>query len=370
MKISKLALIIPAAFLAACGGGGDPLPSVASIKTANPPTGIPAEFGEPEQPDKEQQKQLATTTTKAVTLPTPTNLSGYTCGPGCWLPNDPGVRFNWNRVSGAASYDVNRSTVGLNGPWTLVGTVTTNLYNDKNVQEGVKYFYQVFAKSGTNTSPIATLKYGVVSNVTVTGTTTPPPPPPPPPPSTSGFAIESQGETKYLVMNWWRGDPVKEGNFRDPSRVTCTGPATTGGNCYLGARKNFRPMAFNIASSPASVAGLVMMDVPQFVDGVRTYDHYRLPIEFVKSGCTFSVRHVRTHGNLEFPLNPPGLEILPHTFTMDANLCSSYPTGAMTQTWLNSLNTALDAYLGPKVPYFPDPYPYSDPRTGKDPSTP
>lgn len=193
------------------------------------------------------------------------------------------------------------------------------------------------------------------------------------------FGIESQGETQYLVMNWWRGNPATEGDFRDPFKVggSCTGPGTTGGDCYLGARKTFRPMAFNIATTPAAVAGLIVMDVPQFEGGVMTYEHYRLPVYIVKSpgACTFTVKHVRTtaagqSGTLEFPLNPPGLEILPHTFTMTQVLCDSFPTGAMTQTWLNTLNAALTTYLGAKVTYAPIPYPYSDPRTGIDPAQP
>jgi hypothetical protein len=216
-------------------------------------------------------------------------------------------------------------------------------------------------------------------------------------PVSTTFAIESQGETKYLAMKWWRADPAKEGGFRDPSKATCTGTASQGGDCTLGAYKTFRPMAFNIAvpppaattttsgtppvtttnplpssSNPATVTGLIMMDNPQFVDGAKSYDHYRLPIEFVfnKNQCTMKIQHVRTHSTLEFPLNPPGLEILDHKISLSTALCTTYPAGQMTQAWLDTLNLALDKYLGPKVPYNPDPYPYSDPRTGKDPSIP
>jgi hypothetical protein len=181
------------------------------------------------------------------------------------------------------------------------------------------------------------------------------------------FGLVSQEQTKFLVLNWWRGDPAVEGNFRQPGICTGIQPA---GNCTLGERKTFRPQAFNIASSPAAVAGLIMMDAPQFENGVMSYEHYRLPVEFIKTACTFKIRHVRTHGSLEFPLNPPGLEILDHTFTLTQTLCDTYPTGAMTQAWLNTLNTALTAYLGPKVTYNPIAYPYNDPRTGKDPSQP
>lgn len=310
------------------------------------------------------------------TLPLPTGLSGYPCGTSCWT-TDTGVHFNWAKVVGATGYTVNRSTTGAAGPWTTVGTVATNVFVDKNVTTGTVYFYQVKATSATAASLFATLKYSITSDITL-GTTTPPPvtpppvtPPPvtPPPTGTGGtFAIESQGETKYLVMNWWRGDPAKENGLRDPSKVTCTGPATTGGNCVLGEHKTFKPQAFNIATAPAAVSGLVMMDIPQFVNGIFEYAHYRLPVELIKTGCTFKVQHVRTHGNLEFPLNPPGLEILDHKFTLTQALCDAYPAGPMTQAWLNTLNTALTTYLGPKTAYNPEAYPYNDPRTGRDPS--
>lgn len=289
----------------------------------------------------------------------PTGLSGYTCGAGCWT-TDTGIRFNWTRsvTSGVTQYAVQRSTTGANGPWTVVATLgDVNVYVDKNVTAGTTYWYGVQAIAGTASSNWVILNYGVTSNITLGGT--------PPPPT--GFSIVSQEQTKYLVMNWWRGDPAAEGANRQPGICTGVPPA---GNCFLGARKTFRPMAFNIASSPATVAGLIMMDVPQFENGVKTFDHYRLPVEFVRSACTFKVRHVRTHGSLEFPLNPPGLEILDHTFTLTQSLCDSYPAGAMTQAWLNQLNVALDAYLGPKVAYNPIAYPYNDPRSGKDPSQP
>ncbi len=184
------------------------------------------------------------------------------------------------------------------------------------------------------------------------------------------FSIVSQEQTRYLVMNWWRANPATEGDFRDPGKVggMCTGPGTTGGDCYLGARKTFRPQAFNIATAPATVAGLIMMDVPQFDNGVYSYAHYKLPVELIKNGCSFSVRHVRTKTNLEFGLNPPGLEILPHQFNMTQALCDSYPAGAMTQAWLNALNTQLTTYLGAPVAYNPIAYPYNDPRTHTDPT--
>lgn len=186
-----------------------------------------------------------------------------------------------------------------------------------------------------------------------------PAPSPAPAPESQPFSIESQGETRFLVINWWRGDPALEGDFRQAG--ICTGPAPTG-NCTLGARKTFRPQGFYIQNT------MLWLEVPQYVNGANTYDHYPLPIELVKdpNACKFSIRHIRTHGPLEFPLNPPGLEILPHSFTMPTTLCQGFnPASA---TWVQQLNAALDAYLGADpFPYTPDPYPYNDPRTGRDP---
>ena len=399
---------------------------------------------------------VTVTAPPAQTLATPTGLSGYTCGAGCWS-TDTGVRFNWTPTSGATSHVVERS-VGNNANFAVVATLgaADTVYVDKQVTSGTTYFYRVQARTANNSSPYATLAYGVTSNITLGGAPAAPNSNPTGPASvtagqtaslsgstsTSGativgyewaitsaggtgatfigpinavtatvqttaagtftaslkitdsagqtntdtvsvtvtaagtgtaFGIVSQEHTQYLVMNWWRADPAKEGAFRDPSdpNKTCTGPQTTGGNCFLGARKTFRPIGFNIATAannPATVTGLIMMDVPQYENGVRTYDHYKLPVEFIKTGCTFKVQHVRTHSNLEFPLNPPGLEILDHQFRLTQELCDSYPTGAMTQAWLNQLNTALTAYLGPRPSYNPIPYPYNDPRTGRDPT--
>ena len=297
------------------------------------------------------------------TLIAPTGLSGYTCGVGCWSP-DTGVRFNWTPSLGATNHVVQRS-VGA-AAFVTVATLgaTASAYIDRNVVSGTAYFYRVQATTATGSSVFATLSYSVTSNITLVVT------PPPPPPVGSAFAISSQGQTGYLMMNWWRGDPVIEGDFRVPG--ICTGPLSTGGNCVLGAYKAMKPQAFNIATAannPAAVTGLIMMDVPQFDDnGIYSYAHYRLPIEFVRTACTLRVQHIRTRGRLEFPLNAPGLEILDHTITLTQSLCDSYPTGTMTQTWLNSFNTVLDTYLGPRVSYIPDPYPYNDPRSGLDPS--
>jgi len=290
----------------------------------------------------------------AVTVNPPTKLTGYTCGVGCWT-TDTGVHVAWTKstTTTVTQYQVRRSTTGLSGPWTTVATLgNVKQWTDKNVTNGTTYYYSVAALVGGTPSVYANLPYSITSDITL-GIQ-------PPPSGTNTIMLNSQGETKLMVMNWWRGDPALEGNFRQPG--ICTGPAPTG-NCYLGARKTFRPQGFYIQNS------MLWLEVPQYEGTINTFDHYALPIELVKNGCTFMIQHIRTHSRFEFPLNPPGLEILPHTWTMSADLCAGYdPTST---TWVQKLNAAVDAMLGPDpYPYTPPAYPYNDPRTGKDPSQP
>lgn len=305
---------------------------------------------------------VSVTAPPTQTLAAPTGLSGYTCNATCWAAPDTGIRFNWTPTANVTNHVVQRATG--TGAFTTVATLgaTASIYVDKDVVSGTTYYYRVQSTTATGMSAYATLSYGVTSNITLTVS------PPSPPPVGGAFGISSQGETKYLMMNWWRGDPIIEGNFRAPGICTGIPPA---GNCVLGAYKYMSPQAFNIATAATNttaVTGLIMMDVPQFEGGVFSYPHYRLPIEFLKTACTLKVQHVRTHSNIEFGLNPSGLQILDHTITLTQALCDSYPTGPMTQVWLNTFNTALTAYLGPKTTYIPDPYPYNDPRTHSDPS--
>jgi hypothetical protein len=149
-------------------------------------------------------------------------------------------------------------------------------------------------------------------------------------------------------MDWWRGEQPCEGEFRN-----------TACREVLGAHKRFRPQGFYLQD------GLLWMDMPQ-IDGlpVFIYDHYPIPVEVIKTGCAFSIRHVRTHSRYEFPLQPRGLEILPHAVTMPPSLCSLTPESP---AWVDELNALLDGYLV-SVPYDRPAYPYGDPRTGKDPS--
>jgi len=151
-------------------------------------------------------------------------------------------------------------------------------------------------------------------------------------------------------MDWLRGEPSCEGTTRNTSCPE-----------VLGAHKRFRVQNFFRQNQ------LLWLDMPQVDDsGAKTFDHYPIPVEVVKSGCTFTLRHVRTHTEYEFPLKPRGLQILPHTFTMPTTLCGMT---AGSQQWVTEINRLLTGYTT-KVSYTRPSYPYGDPTTGKDPSLP
>jgi fibronectin type 3 domain-containing protein len=71
--------------------------------------------------------------------PAPT---GLTAGPDSYV----GVRLFWNATSGAASYNVKRSTTS-GGPYTTVASRANPDYDDTNVVSGTPYYYLVSAVS-------------------------------------------------------------------------------------------------------------------------------------------------------------------------------------------------------------------------------
>lgn len=97
------------------------------------------------------------------------------------------------------------------------------------------------------------------------------------------------------------------------------------------------------------------MDMPQYQNGVKTFNHYPIPIHLIRSGCTFQIQHNRGRETLEFLSDPPGLEILPHIWTMTGDLCESFNPQA--PDWVADLNTALAVAI-PPGPYIRPPYPY------------
>jgi peptidoglycan/xylan/chitin deacetylase (PgdA/CDA1 family) len=177
-----------------------------------------------------------------------------------------------------------------------------------------------------------------------------PTPTPTPTPTPVAFSITSNGvtNTKDLQMDWLRGEPSCEGDSRN---TACPE--------VVGAHKLFRVQNFFRQDN------LLWLDMPQVDEsGAKSFDHYPIPVEAVKSNCTFTLRHVRTHSEFEFPLKPRGLQILPHTFVMPDSLCS---LPAESAAWVTELNRLLDSYTT-KVPYSRPAYPYGDPTTGQDPS--
>jgi len=151
-----------------------------------------------------------------------------------------------------------------------------------------------------------------------------------------------------MRMIWWRGPPEVEGDKRV---IGSCAWAPGGGTCVNGAPpyKLFRPQHFELIGSE------LWMDVPQYQNGVKTYDHYPLPVRLIRSDCTFEVQHNRGRGILEFREDPPGLEILPHIWTMTGDLCASFDPSD--PDWIADLNQALSVAI-PPGPYHPPPYPY------------
>jgi hypothetical protein len=196
--------------------------------------------------------------------------------------------------------------------------------------------------------PIATPS--PTSRPTVTPIPTPVPAPTPTPAST--IALQSGSETHLIRMIWWRGPPEIEGDFRVSGSCVW---APGGGTCVNGAppAKTFRPQNFRL------VSGELWMDMPQYRDGAMTYSHYPIPVKLVRSGCTFQVQHGRAggrqDGTLEFKDDPPGLEILPNTWTMTGALCTTFDP--LDAAWVADLNQALAVAI-PPGPYSRPTYPY------------
>jgi hypothetical protein len=61
--------------------------------------------------------------------------------------------LTWNIVAGATSYQVQRSTDGVN--FTVVGSPAVNNFLDNTVSVGVNYYYQVASVSGAGTSSLS-----------------------------------------------------------------------------------------------------------------------------------------------------------------------------------------------------------------------
>ena len=79
----------------------------------------------------------------SITGGCPTNLSAKV--------GSNSVNLIWTGVTGAASYNVKRATAS-GGPYTTVGTPTSNSYADNVTANGTAYYYVVTAVSGLGES--------------------------------------------------------------------------------------------------------------------------------------------------------------------------------------------------------------------------
>lgn len=207
-------------------------------------------------------------------------------------------------------------------------------------------------KPGKTPKPTPTPKASVTPAPTTTPAPSPTPTPTPPPEETSTIRLQSGSETQLIRMIWWRGPPEIEGDQRVIGSCTW---APGGGNCVNGAlpTKTFRPQHFEL------IGFELWMDVPQYVGGAMTFSHYPLPVKLVRTGCTFQVQHARAEGRaggtLEFVDDPPGLEILPHIWTMTGDLCTTFDP--FSSAWVADLNKALAEAI-PPGPYTRPDYPY------------
>lgn len=132
-RVSLLIITAVTAVVAGCGGGG------------NGGTGTPPSSASPG----------ATNTTTTGTTSVPSVPSGVQASAG-----NASVALTWPAVSGATSYGVGRSTTSA-GPWTQIGSPTTNSYSDSGLTNGTTYYYVVSAvdsagASGTSTPVAAT----------------------------------------------------------------------------------------------------------------------------------------------------------------------------------------------------------------------
>ncbi|MDB5054561.1 MAG: alpha amylase catalytic region, partial [Bacilli bacterium] len=80
------------------------------------------------------------------------------------------VALTWGPVSGAASYNIYRAPIE-GGTLERLGTVTSAVYTDAHVINGLKYYYAVTAQMGTNesmiTDMVATTPYYPIQSVNV-----------------------------------------------------------------------------------------------------------------------------------------------------------------------------------------------------------
>jgi fibronectin type 3 domain-containing protein len=133
-------------------------------------------------------------------------------GPGglTALPNNNFVTLTWNALSGATSYNINRSTVS-GGPYTTIstaGTVTGISYVDSTAVNGTTYYYTVSAQTAA----------GVTANSAIEASATPSPPPPVP------VSLTPTAGNAQIVLTW---NPSAGAATYNVKRSTMSGSETT-----------------------------------------------------------------------------------------------------------------------------------------------
>ena len=71
------------------------------------------------------------------------------------------INVSWTAVTGATSYVIQRSSVS-GGPYTTVGTSTTNSFANTGVTEEITYYYVVEAVNGSGTGPASAQGSGII----------------------------------------------------------------------------------------------------------------------------------------------------------------------------------------------------------------
>jgi len=133
--ISPALIVVASSALVACGGSGGGTTgsttgtsspsSPTTTGTTTPPTG---------------------TTTPPTTMQIPAVPTGLQATAGNTV-----ISLTWGAVSGATAYQVSRSTTSA-GPWSALGTPTTNSYGDTGLTNGTTYYYVVSAKDAAGMS--------------------------------------------------------------------------------------------------------------------------------------------------------------------------------------------------------------------------
>jgi fibronectin type 3 domain-containing protein len=89
---------------------------------------------------------------QASATPQTPQLPPAPTGVAATSPSKKKITVTWNAVPGATSYRVKRSTTS-GGPYTVVGSPTTNTFTNTGLTSGTTYYYVVSAVNGSGEGP-------------------------------------------------------------------------------------------------------------------------------------------------------------------------------------------------------------------------